>query len=181
MNSMRYNFIFLFLFIGIFSFIAFSQNPTEREQELYDVVMAYRKSKGLPVIPLSPKLTKVAQLHCVDLMKNPPDEDNGCNMHSWGKSKLWKACCYGNGDDDEGPCMWDKPKEIAGYEGAGYEIAFFSSGDFTAKLALESWKKSPGHHNVIINKDIWKEMKWGAIGVGIQGNYAVIWFGVEPD
>jgi uncharacterized protein YkwD len=77
--------------------------------------------------------------------------------------------------------MWDKPKEIAGYEGAGYEIAFFSSGDFTAKLALESWKKSPGHHNVIINKDIWKEMKWGAIGVGIQGNYAVIWFGVEPD
>lgn len=40
------------------------------EKKLYDLMMAYRKSKGLESIPLSAKLTQVAQTHAKDLAEN---------------------------------------------------------------------------------------------------------------
>ena len=73
--------------------------------------------------------------------------------------------------------MWDKPKEIAGYDGAGYEIMFYSSDGATAEEALVGWQKSPGHHAVMINLNTWEQVKWGAMGVGIYGEYAATWFG----
>lgn len=143
--------------------------------------MAYRKEKGLPSIPISAKLTQVAQTHARDLMTNYKfDVDNKCNPHSWSKKGKWSACCYTN-DHKQAKCMWDKPKEIAGYEGAGYEIAYYSSKGATAEEGLDGWKKSPGHNPLIINEGMWEKAKWKSIGIGFFGEYGIVWFGEVAD
>jgi hypothetical protein len=143
--------------------------------------MAYRKSKGLPNIPISPALTKVAQAHVRDLEAHfDLDNRDICNPHSWSKKGKWTSCCYGN-DHAAAACMWNKPKEIAGFDGKGYEIAYFNSDAASAEEALAGWKKSPGHNPVIINQGTWKQVKWNSIGIGIYGKYGVVWFAVEPD
>ena len=77
--------------------------------------------------------------------------------------------------------MWDKPKEIAGYNSPGYEIAFYQSDGAIAFTALEGWKKSKGHNPVIINSGMWGKLGWGGMGVGIYEEYAVVWFGELND
>ena len=77
--------------------------------------------------------------------------------------------------------MWDKPKEIAGYESPGYEIAYYSSAGATAEEGLKGWKKSPSHNPLLINTGIWKDIDWGGIGIGIYGEYGVVWFGQLED
>lgn len=161
--------------------IAFAQNKkvclSEEEYKLYEMIMQYRKTKNLPVIPLSASLTFVAQTHCKDMMENPPQQP--CNMHSWSNKGKWKPVCY-TSDHKKADLMWSKPSELTKYKGNGYEISFWSSNAVRANEALQSWKKSSGHNTVIINSGIWKE-KWNAIGIGIVGNYAVVWFGNETD
>lgn len=167
----------------------FSQNETKisaEELKLYDLIMAYRKTKNLPVIPLSKSLTYVAQEHCKDLSINKPDRKKECNAHSWSSKGKWTSCCY-TADHKQASCMWNKPRELTSYKEDGFEIACGSSDpaykDFvmTADYALESWKKSVHHNNVIINKDVWKEVKWNAIGIGIYNGFATVWFGKSAD
>ena len=104
---------------------------------------------------------------------NPNGE---CNPHSWSAEGNWTACCYTN-DHKAAECMWDKPLEISGYDSPGYEIAYFSSAGATAAEGLEGWIRSPAHHPLIINSGIWDQVSWQAVGVGIYGKYAVVWFG----
>jgi len=154
---------------------------TAEESKLYDLIMQYRKSKKLKAIPLSAALTKVAQAHVRDLSENYDVSDgNPCNPHSWSDKGVWSACCYTN-DHKQASCMWSKPKEISGYAGNGYEIAYYSSAGATAFEGLEGWKKSPGHNPVIVNLGTWKDTEWKAIGVGIYGEYGVVWFGEVED
>ncbi len=159
---------------------------TQGEMDLYNLIMEYRKEKDLPVIPLSASLTFVAQTHCKDNIINKPN-DNNCNLHSWSnKSKSWKACCYTN-DHAQASCMWRKPSELTNYTGDGFEIAFTVSRSndltYTAKPeeALNGWKKSKGHNEVIINKGIWKKQEWKSIGIGIYRGFVCVWFGRETD
>ncbi len=77
--------------------------------------------------------------------------------------------------------MWDKPKEIAGYESPGYEIAYWHSAMAMPGEALEVWKKSPGHHAVLANLGPFKQANWKAIGVGVYQQSAVVWFGELED
>lgn len=154
---------------------------TAEERKLYDLIMQYRKSKRLKAIPLSSKLTKVAQTHVRDLSENYVyEEDPTCNPHSWSEKGNWTSCCYTN-DHKAASCMWSKPKEIAGYEGNGYEIAYYSSAGANAIEGLDGWKKSPGHNPVIINSGTWSKVNWNAIGIGIHGAYGVVWFGEVED
>lgn len=154
---------------------------TAEEKKLYELIMQYRKSKKLESIPLSAKLTKVAQTHVRDLSENYTYEQGAaCNPHSWSDKGVWSSCCY-TSDHKEAKCMWDKPKEIAGYESAGYEIAYFSTAGANAEEGLDGWKKSPGHNPVIVNLGTWNKIKWKAIGVGIYGEYGVVWFGEIDD
>jgi len=151
------------------------------ERVLYDLLMDYRKSKKLKVIPYSAKLTKVAQAHVRDLAAHFDYENRGdCNPHSWSANGTWTACCYTN-DHKQATCMWNKPKEISGYPSEGYEIAFFSSDGAEALESLEGWKQSAGHNPVIINSGTWEQVTWSAIGVGIFEKYAVVWFGQLAD
>lgn len=154
---------------------------SQEELKLYKLMMDYRKSKGLDLIPLSAKLTLVAQTHAQDLVNNYKfDFDNKCNPHSWSKKGKWSACCYTN-DHKQAQCMWDKPKEIASYEGSGYEIAYYSSKGATAEEGLAGWKLSPGHNPLIINDGTWSKAKWQAVGIGFYGEYGIVWFGEVAD
>ena len=150
------------------------------EKKLYDLIMAYRKEKGLSVIPLSEKLTRVAQLHAKDLSENHNPNNGKCNLHSWSKKGKWTACCYTD-DHKQARCMWDKPREISGYNSNGYEISYFSSIGANAEEGLTGWKKSPGHNRVIINDGTWNQITWKAIGIGFYKEYGVVWFGALED
>lgn len=149
-----------------------------------------RKQHGLTEIPLSDKLTAVALKHVNDLDTNQPHIACGPagNLHSWsdqgnwaGKAGVgaWKGCCYPD-DHANAACMWDKPKEIAGYAGIGYELVHGSSGTATAQGALNGWLASPAHRAVIRNEGIWANRSWKALGAVYGGNYACAWFGETP-
>ena len=146
-------------------------------QQLAETINEYRASKGLPRVAVSPLLNEVAQLHVEDLENNSPDRGE-CNMHSWSKSKQWSSCCYTDNHSNVS-CMWDKPREITNnrYSGNGYEIAAWSSNTITPSYALDLWKKSKGHHDVILNRGIWNRATWRSIGVAMSDHYAVVWFG----
>jgi uncharacterized protein YkwD len=151
------------------------------EKKLYDLMMAYRKKQGLDAIPLSAKLTLVAQTHAKDLATNYEfDRGNKCNPHSWSKKGEWSACCYTN-DHKQAKCMWDKPKEIAGYESPGYEIAYYSSKGATAEEGLVGWQKSPAHNPLIINDGMWEKAHWKGVGIGFYKEYGIVWFGEIAD
>jgi hypothetical protein len=151
---------------------------TQAEKELYDLIMDYRAGLNLPDIPLSASLTYVARQHITDLETNDPTTTT-CNMHSWSDKGSWSACCYTD-DHLQASCMWDKPRELTEYPGNGYEIAYFFSAGATPAGAINGWKNSSGHNQVMINAGPWSK-QWKAIGIGIQGKYAVVWFGHEVD
>lgn len=151
------------------------------EKKLYEMIMEYRKSKGLEPIPISIKLTEVAQVHARDLADNYEfDVDNKCNPHSWSKKGKWTSCCY-TSDHKQASCMWSKPKEITGYAGNGFEIAYYSSSGANAKEGLDGWKISPGHNPLLINLGMWSKVKWQAIGIGMYKEYGIVWFGEVAD
>ena len=157
---------------------------SDEEFRMYKLINEYREEKGQPAIPLSASLCYVAGAHAWDLQENQPDKGK-CNMHSWSENGPWLACCYTE-DHKKAECVWAKPLEITQYDDRGYEVAYFNSWTVEehndiAYAALDGWKESPGHNQMIINKNAWKRMKWNAIGVGIYGNYVVVWFGEKKD
>jgi hypothetical protein len=177
-------FIFPVLVILVSSSIKKQADPTIciilEEQKLYDLIMEYRKQKGLERISLSAKLSNVAQVHAKDLSENHDPFNGKCNLHSWSKKGKWEACCYTE-DHKKASCMWSKPKEISGYESNGYEISYYSGAGANATEGLAGWKTSTGHNQVIINDGIWKRVAWNAIGIGIYKEYGVVWFGELKD
>ena len=150
-----------------------------KEKELLKLINEYRKSKKLPPIKLSPELTRVAKIHVHDLITNNPCKGK-CNMHSWSDKGNWKPCCYTD-DHKNADKMWSKPSELTSYKSNGYEIAYQSSDGAVPSEALLAWKKSQGHNMVIIEKGAFNKMKWKAIGIAVEGNYALVWFGTLSD
>jgi len=157
---------------------------SQTEVELYKLINEYRVQKGLPEVRLSASLCFVARTHAKDQTENFK-ESKRCNMHSWSKKGNWSSGCY-TPDHRNAKLMWNKPRELTNYPGDGYEISFYSNNKYTspaafAKDILDGWKKSSGHNDVIMNKKIWKTLQWQAIGIGIYGEYADVWFGKEED
>jgi uncharacterized protein YkwD len=152
------------------------------EKDLFTRMNQYRKERKLSTIPLSGRLSEVARLHARDLAAHYQQDNNPCNIHSWSANGNgnWTPCCYTN-DHREPECMWNKPWEINGYPGNGYEIAYFYTGTITAQQTLDAWKKSAGHHAVIINSGNWKKATWRALGIGTYGPFVVAWFGETED
>ncbi len=159
-----------------------SNTPITPTNSLAKVINDYRKEKGLKAIPVSSSLTKVAKKHVEDLQNNNPVKGQ-CNLHSWSDkgNGQWTACCY-TSDHANASCMWNKPAEITNkvYTGSGYEIAYMHSGKATPIRALIGWQNSPGHHDLILNKNTWTK-KWEAMGAAVSKNYAVVWFGHQAD
>jgi hypothetical protein len=155
------------------------ENPEPADKTLYGLINHYRQEQGLSVVPYSPSLTFVAETHLDDLIQYYT-LDEECNLHSWSENGNWTACCY-TSDHEQAECMWDKPAELTNYEGAGYEIVAYKTNGITAERALELWKDSEGHNNVISNLGTWSGVEWNAMGTAIRGGYAIVWFGQEKD
>ncbi|MFB2895494.1 CAP domain-containing protein [Aerosakkonemataceae cyanobacterium BLCC-F50] len=161
--------------------------PNGDEATLANLINQYRMQNGLAAIPISKSLTQVAQAHVRDLSENHPDQGTdgrgySCNLHSWSAQGNWSPVCYTD-DHQYAQGMWSKPGEITNnaYSGNGYEIAFVSSEQVQPEAALASWQSSSAHNAVILEGDIWAGKNWPAFGVGIYGNYAVAWFGDNPE
>ncbi|HEY9663451.1 MAG TPA: CAP domain-containing protein, partial [Allocoleopsis sp.] len=159
---------------------------SSEELKILQDIASYRDQKGLPMPSVSKSLTAVAKIHAEDLFRNQPDHVGSCNLHSWSNKGFWTPVCYIVNPDGSHPyanLMWSKPKEITQklfaqtFTGNGYEIAH--SGD--PANAVTSWKTSKGHNDVILEQDIWSNVDWNSIGVGVSNGHAVVWFAQESD
>ncbi|MGB3237270.1 MAG: CAP domain-containing protein [Geitlerinemataceae cyanobacterium] len=141
------------------------------ERKLYEMVNDYRALHGLPAVSLSKALTTVANRHAQDLSENI-----GYLTHSWSDAP------FNSSDSSTWSNMWTAPQRLqTGYSGYGYENAYWNSAGVTAENSLLGWQNSPAHNSVILNKNGWEHLNWQAVGVGIYGEYAVLWFGEEVD
>lgn len=157
---------------------------SREERTLFNAVEQYRARYGLPAIPLSPALMVVARAHVRDLARNHP-HNAGCNLHSWSRQGDWSACCY-SADHSQAACMWEKPRELTGFPGKGYEIAYWTDRNYSCTEeivtdALQGWAKSPGHRRVLLNRKEWRELHWKAIGVAVYQGFVVVWFSDVSD
>jgi hypothetical protein len=150
---------------------------TRAEEELYSRIMEYRREHGLPAIPVSKSLSFVAKLHVRDLENHNPSTRN---FHSWSGNGPWQSVNY-TPDHRYAKLMWTKPRELTKYPGNGYEIIYMHRNRATVQDAFGAWKTSPPHDIVMRNQDSWKRINWEAIGIGIFGHYAAVWFGEETD
>ena len=151
---------------------------SQAEQALYRRIMDYRKENGLPPIPPSRSLSFVAKLHVLDLESNTLP--TSANYHSWSSNGPWRSVNY-TPDHRLSKFMWTKPSELTRYRGNGYEIVHMNSESATCQGAFLAWKASGPHNAVLLNQGDWRRLDWGAIGVGIYGRYAAVWFGERTD
>jgi hypothetical protein len=163
---------------------------TPAEGELARLINEYRASLNLPPVQVSKSLTLVAQQHAWDSVTNgnawpPPPAGKTCNMHSWTgtvnpalQQGTWTAVCY-TSDHANAEGMWNKPGQLAGYPGIGVENSFGSSGTASPAGALTAWQNSPGHNAVITEQNGWTRP--AAMGVGMNGGIAHLWFGYVAD
>ncbi len=150
-------------------------NTTQDETILYNLINDMRRLNKLPSIPLSPELCKVAQTHIADIIKWKPQE-KGCSLHSWSGSGKWTACC--NTKEFFGiQCMKSKPREIAGYQGDGYELIYWAEDKATPSEAADLWKQVAASSDMILGRAKWKGYQWKAMGVGIKEGFAILWLG----
>lgn len=156
---------------------------SEKEAKLYYMINAYRESLGLPKLSFSKSLTTVARTHVRDSNTYTPENqvdsrgEQG-NLHSWSSNGSWTPVVY-TSDHKYAGKMWSKPRELTSYTGSGYEISSYSSGVLSPNDALNLWKGSTGHNNVITGRDGWGMLK--TMGVAIDGRYAHVWFGSDAD
>ncbi len=142
-----------------------------KETQLAALINQYRTQNHLEAIPLSSSLSLVANRHVRDMYFNIKT-----------LSHDWSNCPISGGWN----CMWDAPKRLGTrYPGQGYENAYGSQETGIADVAgiLEAWKEHGNgpHNDVILNRSIWQDKKWQALGIGIYKGYAVMWVGSEVD
>jgi len=155
---------------------------TDEEKELATLINEYRESLGLKPFTISRSLTTVARAHVIDSNNYSPSQGADqrgikCNLHSWSSNGSWSPICY-TSDHQYAKQMWDKPRELTSYNGNGFEISASSIG-ISPSMALDMWKNSTGHNDVIISAGSWSTLT--VMGVGINRNYSHVWFGKEPD
>lgn len=156
---------------------------SEAEANLYYLINEYRESLGLSRLSFSKSLTSVARAHVKDSHDYTPRlqlDGRGIqgNLHSWSNNGNWSGGAY-TPDHAHAEIMWDKPSELTDYNGAGYEISVYHSIGIDPKLALDLWKSSPGHNEVIIGDNDWSFIT--TMGVAMDKNYSHVWFGGDED
>jgi hypothetical protein len=148
--------------------------------KLADLINDYRAGKRLHRIPLSPKLTAVAALHARDLHENAPHEEYG-SLHSWSLSDRWRGGAFKRDDESTFKVMWDKPKELFGYGGLGFEVTVKGARDVAH--ALVTLQASKLHDDVLMNRGLWADERWSwkALGAVYYKGFACAWFGDHAD
>ena len=156
---------------------------SEAEANLYYLINEYRESLGLSKLSFSKSLTSVARAHVKDSHDYTPRlqlDGRGIqgNLHSWSNNGNWRGGAY-TPDHEHAQIMWDKPSELTDYKGSGYEISVYHSIGIDPKLALDLWKSSSGHNEVIIGDSDWSFIT--TMGVAMDKNYSHVWFGGDED
>jgi hypothetical protein len=191
----QFKFFFRFVLLWIFAILIFNtllaQKPKRHsvlpdkfcvssdEFILAKMINDYRRQNNLPVVPLSNSLFFVARSHVQDLALNHPDRYS-CGLHSWSDKGDWNPCCYGKEAGKTG-CMNDKPKELTGYKGKGFEMIYWGSETAVPADAIDVWKSTTLTNEMMLNKGKWKTRGWKSLGVGLVDGYASVWFGDETD
>ncbi len=161
---------------------------TPAEAELARLVNERRREHGLDPVPLSRSLSLVARWHAIDLQENDPATGKDrrglpCGLHSWSDKGPWSPVCY-TSDHFYAQKMWNKPRELTQnrYFGNGYENVYWTSGERADPgRAVDYWISRSEEGDVILERKLWDQMGWPAFGVGLYGQYAVVWFGDMPD
>jgi len=141
-----------------------------REKELFQLINEYRAQSRLPALVLSDALSVVANRHLLDLNINVKAFTHG-----------WSNCPYDIKNEKTWDCVLKAPKMLGvRYDGNGYENLYRNLGAAaTPPLALEAWKKSELHNALILNANIFKNLKYDGIGIAMSSNYAAIWVGAK--
>lgn len=151
---------------------------SNEEKKLYQLITSYRDSNNLPKVEFSRSLSYVARVHAMDLSLHRPDF-GGCNPHSWSDKGKWTPCCYAH-DENRVACMTMKPKELTGYKFKAWEIVYSGGEEAKADDAFSLWKEIGLFNDYLLNTGKWTK-RWMAVGVGIYGDYACVWFGEGAD
>jgi hypothetical protein len=187
---MRHNFqgrkYLFFLLIFFFSLKLFGQHRipsgfcmNQDEQKLAEAINKIRIKHGKKPIKLSISLTYVAETHVNDLEVNHPDT-SVCNLSSWSNKGKWTPVCFNPYVVDR-KAMWDKPRELTPYPYNGYEMVGYMEGGIVVDSLAKLWDTLAESLDMITTEGIWSKKSWEAMGVGISGNYASLWFGQRED
>ncbi len=149
------------------------------EKALADSVNKIRTGNGLKALQLSISLSFVAKTHVRDLMLHHPDTSL-CNLSSWSDKGNWTACCY-NPYVVNHEAMWKKPQELTNYRYRGYEMVAYMQDEMQVDSLLKYWKETEETLDMILTKGAYANKSWVCMGVGMNRNYASIWFGQRRD
>lgn len=76
--------------------------------------------------------------------------------------------------------MNQKPSELSGYKFKAFEMVYSGNEGASAMEAFELWAQIALTNDYILNTGKWTK-EWKAIGIGIYGDYACMWFGEGID
>jgi hypothetical protein len=165
---------------GVFNIVSLANNNSfcktgNNATDLESLINNYRKSNGLPALPLSSSLAKVAKAHVKDVaIYHPENKCSKGNEHSWSSNGQWKGGCYEPKNSSTFKIMWLKPKEIA--DDNNFMVMRFFMEVQPLRKMLNGWKTSSGHNDVILNKGVWSGYKWTGMAAANYGAYWVVWF-----
>lgn len=177
----------LFLILLVFTNLLFGQTTkvpgdfciNADEYKLYQLINQYREKLSLDPIPLSKSLSYVAKTHAIDLSENYNASDD-CNMYSWSDKGDWKPFCY-PADQNRKNDIKDKANEISGYPGKAYEITYWDNTDVSPEDILSFWTGIEYTGSLISNASKFSSISWKSMGVGINQDYVLVWFGEAED
>ena len=129
--------------------------------EFIAMVNEYRESNGLEAVPANSCLCQTCDEKTDQLRQGLTQE------HDWADCKLLQ----------DWECVRNKPNEICGYSGKGYENYAWSQMGETPKNAFRQWKNSPGHNALMLNQKHWASKQFKGMGASFDGEYAVMLMG----
>src|SRR5690606_17639925 len=95
-----------------------------------------------------------------------------------GKSPLFSGpCCYSGAQWE---CMCLKPNEISNgrFSGMAYENWVRAP---NAEVAVNAWKNSPSHNELMLNLNGWAASTWKSMGAFTCEYYYSLWFSEHED
>lgn len=152
---------------------------SEEEVTLANHINRFRQRNDLETLKLSPALSYVADVHVKDLYLNF-NPYGVCNLHFWSDRGRWKPCCPA-GETEELKCMYDKPYELTGYKGKGFELVFYQNSPVSPDGVFEYWRTDSAFMQMVLEKGRFDDKKWNAMGVALFEGYASVWLGERAD
>jgi len=146
--------------------------------DLEELINRERRSDGLRPLHCDANMRWVAYKHIEDAGEGAKENlawGDECNLHSW---LVKSPCCY-TSDHNNAECMWDKPRQLSGWDDRqGFEISAWRSGnDMSARKALDQWRGSSGHYDVIMSRGGWSNLK--TVGCDFRNHHAHCWFATK--